>query len=367
MRENTLLKTGIISCSFFLIFFFSAIQLYSSDSRSYEIQFFTVKLHGKIDYSRLRSAGVTKVIYRVFHDRRTNGGLYFNNTQFRTLEPLLEQLIAEFDSPDSRRLDLCAWMIGRKFKWIKNTLLFDYQYENSIRQMVPKLDIFNPDAIKKIIAVFKDLASKRIDSILIQDDFTLRFNEGFSSWGKARFNGVTKVPAKEKLMMAKGSPYNQSWKRVKIDQLNKVLTLIVKNCKMVNSGIKVGMNVYYEAPLRVKDAEAWYAHNLRELTGTGLDYIYLMSYHRQIKNEMKLSEEKNRELFKRIVDRAYGICKEKLIVKLQVRDWKTGRRIPVSEVKAYLNLVPKGVKRVCFTPVTVNDYAYLEELISGTQ
>jgi hypothetical protein len=80
---------------------------------------------------------------------------------------------------------------------------------------------------------------------------------------------------------------------------------------------------------------------------------------------MKLSETKNRELFKQIVEKAYGICKEKLIVKIQLRDWETGQRIPVEEVKAYLALVPPRVKRVCFTPATTKDYDYLEELIGG--
>jgi biofilm PGA synthesis lipoprotein PgaB len=210
------------------------------------------------------------------------------------------------------------------------------------------------------------LASHKIDCILIQDDFILRYNEGFSNWGRAQFAGAAGVPAKEKLMMAAGTPYNLNWKKVKIARLNKVLKLIVRSCKSINSAIKVGMNVYYEAPIRVEDAEAWYSHNLREIAGTGLDYIYLMSYHRQIKDEMKLSETKNRELFKQIVEKAYDICKEKLIVKIQLRDWKTGQRIPAKEVKAYLALVPPQVKRICFTPVTIKDYDYLEEIIGSS-
>ncbi len=310
--------------------------------------------------------GFTKVIYRVFQDTKRNGGLYFTNTQFRTISPSLEQLIVEFDSSNlNSSLNICAWMIGRKFKWIKNTLLFDYQYKNEGRQLIPKLDLFNPDAIQKIIAVYRELASKRIGCILIQDDFILRHNEGFSNWGKAQFSKTTKVPAREKLMMATDTPYNINWKRVKINQLNKVLELIVENCKEVNPAIKVGINIYYETPIRVKEAEAWYGHNLREILDTGIDYIYLMSYHRQIKKEMKLSETGNRLLFMQIVEKAYEVCKEKLVVKIQIRDWKTGRRIPVSEIKAYLNLIPPEVERICFTPVKVTDFDYLKELISS--
>ncbi len=366
MRKNTALTIGIIGCSFFISF--SSVYAgtggtpATQTARSYEIQFHTIKLHGQLDYNRLNRMGISKVIYRVFEAAEKEGGLYFNNTPFNTLQPALEQLIAEFDF---KKLNLCAWMMGRKSEWLTDTTLFDYQYENDCRQTIPKLDIFNPDAVRKLIAVYKELASRNIDCILIQDDFTLRYNEGFSSWGKAQFTSVVRAPAVEKLMMADGTPYNQAWKRVKIDQMNKVLKSIVENCKMVNSALKVGINIYYETPAFPEKAETWYAHNLKEILDTGVDNIYLMSYQRQIKDEMKWNEERNRAFFKEIVEKAYNLCKEKLVVKLQIRDWKTAERIPVDEVRMYLDLIPPQVERICFTPVKVEDYAYLEELIGG--
>lgn len=358
LRPNTVPRTGILVCSFWLAISF--LFPFSVFSRSYEVQFFTVNVHGKLDYVRLQRMGVDKVLFRVFQDTEESGGLYFKNNQFRTIKPALENLIAEFDF---NRLRLCAWMIGRKFKWIDRPLLFDYEYENGERRQVPKLDVFNPEAIQKILAVFKELASKKIDCILIQDDFILRYKEGFSNWGKAQFSSILRVPARESLMMDTGTPYNENWNRVKMNQLNMILKLIVRDCKMVNSGIKVGINIYYETPVFIKKAEAWYGHNLREIVDTGVDYIYLMSYQRQIKDEMNLNEARNRELFKEIVEKAFAVCKEKLIVKIQVRDWKTGQRVPVEEVRAYLDLVPDGVQRVCFTPVSPNDYDYLEKII----
>ncbi len=366
LRKNTALTIGIIGCSFFLSFFnlsagtgtVPTAQL----ARSYEIQFHTIKLHGQLDYNRLCSMGITKLIYRAFEAEENEGGLYFNNSQFKTLQPALEQLIAEFDF---KKMELCAWMMSRKFNWLTDSSLADYQYENDCRQAIPKLDIFNPDAVRKLITVYKELASRHIDCILIQDDFTLRYNEGFSSWGKARFTSVVQAPAIEKLMMAEGTPYNLAWKRVKIDQLNKVLKSLVENCKMVNSAIKVGINIYYETPALPEKAETWYGHNLKEILDTGVDYIYLMSYQRQIKDEMKWNEERNRAFFKETVEKAFELCKEKLVVKLQIRDWKTAERIPVDEVRAYLDLIPPQVERVCFTPVKIEDYAYLEELTGG--
>jgi biofilm PGA synthesis lipoprotein PgaB len=360
-RKSTAHISGIFVCSLFFIligsFGFSA-------ERSYEAQFFTNQLHNKLDFARLERTGIKRIVYRVFWDDEIKGGLYFTNSRFRTIEPSLEQLIEELRVQRSG-LELCAWMIGRKFKWVKNTGILDYKYENGRSERIPKLDIFNPEALQKLIDVFRELASKKIGCILIQDDFTLRFNEGFSSWGKAKFTDSTQVPAREKLMMQRDTPYNKSWKRVKIKQLNKVLQWIVQSCKRVNSGIKIGINIYYETPVFTKKAENWYSHNLRKIMNTGIDYIYLMSYHRQIKQEMKLSESKNRQMFRKIVSKAYDICKEKLIVKIQTRDWETSELVPVEEIKAYLALIPPQVKRICFTPITPEDYDYLQEIIGG--
>lgn len=359
------IKASIFTLSFiFLLTSFSFGK--NNGSRVYEAQFFTIKLQQKLDYRRLEQSGISRIIYRVFLDDEAKGGFYFDNSLFRTIVPALPSLITEMNRSGSG-LKLCAWMIARKFQWIEDTAMLDYSYENGQRSQVRKLDIFNPLVLQKLIELYKELASHKVDRILIQDDLTLRYNEGFSNWGKAKFTAETHAPAREKLMMRKNTPYNDNWNRVKVKQLNKVIDLLVSSCKRVNSGIKVGMNVYYEAPVFTKKAEAWYAHNLEKIMNTGLDYIYLMSYQRQIKQELNLSESENRKMYKKIVDNAYRICKDKLIVKIQLRDWQTSERVPAEEVKAYLALIPSQVKNICFTPVTLDDYDYLKDILAANR
>jgi len=360
LKKNTVLKIGIFAVSIL-------VSVYSF-SREYEAQFFSVNLPGQLDYAKFRDVGIRKIIVRVFQDEGKNGGLFFRNRLFRTIDPGLEKIIAELALRRKiTNIDLCAWMITRKFNWVSYTNLFDYEYKNGTVGLIRKFDVFNPGAVNKVIEIYRELAGKDIDCILIQDDFFLRYNEGFSNWGKAAFARSAGLPAREKLMMQKNTPYNKKWNRVKREQLNKVLAMIIKNCKQVKPGIKIGMNIYYETPIYKDQAEAWYAHSLPEIVNTGIDYIYLMSYQRQIKQEMKLTESENRFMFRRILERALEICKDKLIVKLQLRDWQTGNSIPVSEVRAYLNIVPEGVKRICFTPVKPGDINYLKELIKKPQ
>ena len=154
MKKNIVLIIGI---------FVYSISIFSSHifSRSYELQFHTISLHKKLDYNRLSRSDIDKIVYIVFKDDRGNGGVYFKNTQFHTITPALENLIAEFDF---QRLQLCAWMIARDFKWVENTDWFDYRYNDGTRRMVRKFDIFNPEVVQKIITVYKELAAKKINA-----------------------------------------------------------------------------------------------------------------------------------------------------------------------------------------------------------
>lgn len=330
----------------------------------YQAQFLSANLPGQLNYKRFSGIGIRTIIVRVFQDEGQEGGLYFHNTQFRTLDTRLEKISAEMKSQEQEvDLDLCAWMITRKFNWVSYTYFFDYRYENGRRELVRKFDIFNPAAVDKIVGIYKELAAKDIDSILIQDDFFLRYNEGFSDWGKENFTLAVGLPARESLMMSADSPYSKKWNQLKRDQLIKVLALIIKGCRQVKPTIKLGMNIYYETPLYIERGENWYAHNLQEIVNTGIDYIYLMSYHRQIKQELHITESANRLLVGKIIEKAYELCQDKLIVKLQIRDWDSGDYIPLEEVSVYLDMIPQGVGGICFIPVKADDVDYLEKLI----
>ena len=291
-------------------------------------------------------------------------GLLFQNSVFRVVNPILDKLII---NSDFRGIELWAWMITRKFNWIKNSNYFDSEYSNTGKKLIRKLDLFNPEVVEKIISVYKELALKKISGILIQDDLTIGLKEGFSNWGKAKFSMITDLPAEEAKMVEKNSRHNSEWIRIKTNQVNRVLGSIIKNCKQVNPAIRIGMNLHYETPFFIKNSESWYSHNLREILNTGIDYIYLMSYHRQIKKELKLKERKNRELFKKIIKNASHLCKDKLIVKLQIRDWETGQRIPSSEIIDYIRIIPDEVNKICFTPVRVRDIEYLKRIIATVE
>lgn len=332
----------------------------SSAVRSHEIQLRHNQYRVAPAPALLQSAGFHKVILRVFSDDEKNGGLYFINPDYKTVRPVLDAWAPRFAGG---QVGLWAWMGGRYFSWMKDVRLLDSEWKNSRKHVIPKLDLFNPDAERLIIDLFRQLAEKPIQGILIQDDLTLRRSEGFSNWGKAYFTLCSGLPADERRMAQNGSAVNRAWERCKCQRLAQLLEKIIRACKAVNPRIQIGMNIHYELPLEPQQARSWYAHDLEALAASGLDYFYLMAYHRQIQSELALSETANRAYFARMTAAALEHFGPRLVVKLQARDWRSGALIPFDELKAYYDLIPAKVGRVCFAAVDPEDISLIAQII----
>ena len=308
----------------------------------------------------LQAVGIDKVIVRVFSDDEKNGGLYFINHGFKTVRPVLDDWAPKFSGG---KVDLWAWMGGRYFSWFHDSRYLDCDWRNGQSLIIPKLDLFNPDAEQIIVDLFRQLAAKPIQGILIQDDLVLRRNEGFSNWGKAYFTRATGLTADERLMLQMGSAQNQAWERIKCERVTQILGKIVQACKTVNPQIKIAMNIHYELPLAPEQARSWYAHDLSALAASPIDYLYLMAYHRQIKSELGLNEGENHLYFAKMSVAALESFGSKLVVKLQVRDWRNAKLITLSELKSYYDLIPAGVERVCFAAVDPGDISLITKII----
>jgi hypothetical protein len=342
---NTALRNGIICVSLLAAQSLPGIQP--------DVQLRWADLKEKPERGFLQALPVSRLIVRVFNDG-SQGGLFYRNSRFPMRQPLLESYLTDLPVGGPGP-ELWAWMAGRRFDWMRDPSLFDRQFADGRLEAVPKLDLFNPRAVDLLLQVFRELAASGVSGILIQDDFHIRYNEGFSEAGLAQFTRVTGLPADPALMMKRNTPANCNWQRVKINCLNDVLARILAACRAVNPNVKMGLNVYYESALSVEQGEAWYAHNLRELSASSIDCIYLMAYHRQMRSELHLSEERTREAFQRAVNNAFAELGPRLAIKLQARDWDSKEPLPVEELRAYLKLLPAGLERVCFTSVEYED------------
>lgn len=323
------------------------------------VQSHSVRIYTPEFLKELKEIGVSQAILRVYENGGSQGGFHFKNSQFKTISQELEKTLK---ASDKYGIKLTAWMITRNYKWIRDKSLLDVSFDKESKY-INKIDVFNKEATARVKATYRDLVATGVESVMLQDDAVIKRTEGFSEHGKNAFFEMTGHPPVEKLMQDRNHFYFQNWIRVKINRINSLISNVVKTCRSNAPGkMEVGMNIYYETPVFTNNSEKWYSHNLSELLLTGIDKVYLMAYHRQIKNEMKYSESKNLVFFKSMIDRAYSKADKKLVVKMQIRDWKTGDRIPVREMKRYIDRIDKKIERICFTPIKKEDLEYLSEL-----
>lgn len=324
------------------------------------------QFHGEDAFSRIesdqwRSAGIQHLVFRVFRNQSRTGGLLFTNSEFRVVKPLLETFLSR---EKGNNPDVWAWMIARRFDWISDKELLDRRNTSAGLEVYPRLDIFNPHAVRKLLAVYRKLAVSGVKGIMIQDDLILRSAEGLSSWGRAVFSLETGISAHIPSMLDPRYRAHNRWVDVKNRQVAEVVKRIVETCKAVNPDILVGMNLYYETPLKPEESRSWYSHDLDLLLHTGIDRVFLMAYHRQMAVELKLSSAAVLEMFACMVHRAAAQCGRKLVVKIQWRDWRNGMLIPETELDKVLDLIPGGIGGVCFTPLKNRDLDRLRGLLA---
>lgn len=330
-------------------------------ARRHEVQFRRNDYPAVAAPARLQALGFAKAILRVFSDDEKNGGLYFPSGAFPVVRPALDPWAAAYRDG---AVPLWAWMGARKFAWLREERLLDRHWHKGESQPIPKLDLFNPEAVELQAALFAALARQPVRGILVQDDLTLLRQEGFSRWGReafARESGLAADPAR---MLAKGSAWARAWEETKTTRVGQVLRRIVDACRRARPGIEIGLNVHYEAPLTPERARSWYAFDAGAAAAAGVDHFYLMAYPRQMKAEMRLAEGENRLYFRRMLEAALRLWGGKLVVKLQARDWKTSEPIPLEELRAYYDLIPAGVERVCFAASDPEDLERISKVIS---
>jgi hypothetical protein len=348
---------GISLLSLVLLFCFPA---FSAPERRHEIQFRRNDYPVVAAPSRLQAAGLSKAILRVFSDDEKNGGLYFPSGLFPVVRPALDPWAQEYAG---KQVPLWAWMGARKFAWLRDATLLDREWSAGGTRPIPKLDLFNPQAQELITTLFAELARQPVQGILIQDDLTLLRDEGFSSWGRASFTQHSGLAADPPPMLARGSAQHRAWEDLKSGRVAAVLGKIVAACRQAAPKVEIGLNVHYEAPLTPERARSWYAFDTTAVSASGVDLYYLMAYQRQMKAEMRLSEGDNRLYFRRMLEAALKRWGAKLVVKLQVRDWRTSEPLPLDELQTYYDLIPAGVERVCFAAADPEDINLISQII----
>ena len=324
-------------------------------------------------FQSLKAAGVNTVIVRVFQNPgdgffklcapASQTGYYFKTDS----APMVCDLLAAIAEEAHRSgLKVFAWMNSRYADYgIENRSdLHSIYYDLNTKSYRPgkALCIFHPDVQARLAALYRDLAQYPIDGVLVQDDLMLRHNEDFSALATHRYYQERGKPASPGLFYQgvkngrvrtySGAFYE--WSRWKSEKLLDFADFLRASLREKNPAIRFGFNFYYETGLKPEQALAWFSQDVRLASSRKYDFYSLMLYHRQIKDELGLTEAGLVSALEKTSDEfifALG-GQGQPVIKLMTRDFKSSQPVPEPELERVVRSIgTRGQSGVAFFPV----------------
>ncbi len=305
------------------------------------------------EVKRLKDAGVDTLILRVFHNsadryyrfaRHTEKrGVYFKTAHAPVVDDILGDMVR---IAHAQGLRVFAWMTTRYADYgveeREDLACKGYDMESGKEIRCKGLDLFNEEAVKRLEAIYSDLADYDIDGVLFQDDLILRHNEGFGPHARGLFRAQTgSVPDAASLyVMGEGGTaahYTKlfwewaSWKNRRLLEVAGRLREVVRKKR---AATKFAINLMYESVVKPPYSLAWLSQDIGAAKRTGFDYYSIMAYHRQMEEELGRPRDEIKAMIRKMMKDAVDTVGGggRVLIKLQTVDWKTGGSLPDSEV-----------------------------------
>lgn len=344
-----------------LIFLIISASTYSQESNSpiRAAQIFHSNANNYVEFERevirMKHLGVKVMIFRVFGNEGdriykfanpdSKVGVYFKTTH----SPVIDDVLGKVTKIAHKHgIKVFAWMTTRHAVYGVQEDLLDstYSLTESDYKTLPKLDLFNDQAIWQLQQIYADLAKYRIDGVLIQDDFVIRHMEGFGTESKVQYlnkynklldakDMYTELELKEngrvkRIVYSDEFWQFQDWKNA---QLIVVADELITTIKGVNPRIEIALNVSYELFHKPKNALAWFAHDIR--LAKKFDYVAVMAYQDQIMKELGVSLDEAGDLIKENTNKAVEAMgsPERVIMKIQTIDWDTSKELSLKQIR----------------------------------
>jgi biofilm PGA synthesis lipoprotein PgaB len=324
--------------------------------RAVQVMLFEGKTREDIkgEMRRLKDSGIDTVIVRVFHnkgdrfhagsDRGIRAGVYFKSS----VSPVVSDALTEFaEAAHGSGLKIFAWMTTRYADYgaedREDLRCRGYDIGKRAYKQCKGLDLFNDEAVKRLEALFSELAAYPIDGVLFQDDLVLRHNEGFGPHAERLFNmdtGVWLRPEDLYIVYARDGRVEYTelfwrWASWKNRYLLRVAERMRDAVKRERPDAKFAINLMYESVTDPAHALAWLSQDIREARAKGFDYYSIMAYHRQMEDELKKGPEEVASIIEAMAGRAIEMVgdPDKVLMKFQTIDWRTGAPLPDIEVE----------------------------------
>ena len=325
----------------------------------------------------LKKAGVNTIIVRAFQnpgDRvyrfaksKSPVGAYFQTTHAPVVDAVLQRIVS---IGHRWGLKVFAWMETRKMPLslpdLEGSKALSYSFKSASLEVLPMWSIFDESVEASLMGLYRDVAMTGVDGILFQDDLIMYRQEDLSAKAVAAFErdtGKTLDPTElfqsvfrdedGRWCVSRYSDTFWLWACWKNQKLLGLARKLIQSAKAVNPKIEIAMNFMYESVTDPQNALAWMSQSLAEATKLPIDYYAIMAYHRQMKKELQLSEEGAYDKISNMTASLLTLVDDphKILMKVQMRDWKTRKKIPPYEAnKVFETINGQGKVSLAFIP-----------------
>ncbi|MBI5235764.1 MAG: family 10 glycosylhydrolase [Deltaproteobacteria bacterium] len=315
------------------------------------------------EFERLKNAGVNAVIFRVFHNKgdrfhasavpRQKRGVYFNAEHAPVVDDILPKVLA---LAHARGLKVFAWMTTRYADYgveeDETIACRSYDFVGKTFSRCAGLDLFNETAVKRLEAIYSDLADYDIDGILFQDDLVLKHNEGFGEQMTTLFRKDTRraispdvlyMPANDGSTV-RYTPLFWEWAAWKNKRLLEVASRLRAVVRKKRPDALFAINLMYESITNPPMALAWLSQDFSKAVKTDFDYYSIMAYHKQMEDELGSTPQAIRDMIADMASHAARTVKDRnrVLIKLQTVDWKTSQPLPQGDIIGLISGVRKA-------------------------
>jgi biofilm PGA synthesis lipoprotein PgaB len=325
----------------------------------------------------LKQAGVNTVIVRAFQNRgdrvyrfarpQCKEGVYFETSHAPVVDPLLTRIVS---IGHRHGLKIFAWVQTRKMPLYlphpEASRALAYRFETGSLEPIRMWSIFDETVETRLTGLYEDVVRSGVDGILIQDDLIMYHCEDFSAKAvtlfaeetgneldpDALYSGVFQ-DAKGHWCVSRYSDTFWVWAWWKNQKLLNLARKLIKAAKAVNPEIQFAMNFMYESVTDPRNALAWLSQSLTEATKLPIDYYAIMAYHRQMKKELQLTEADAYNKISAMTATLLNLMDDpyKILMKVQMTDWKTRRQIPPYEAhQVFERIGDQGRVSLAFIP-----------------
>ncbi|MBW2107773.1 MAG: family 10 glycosylhydrolase [Deltaproteobacteria bacterium] len=325
----------------------------------------------------LKKAGVNTVMVRAFQnpgdriypfaDPRYQIGAYFKTTHAPVVDPVLGRIVSIAHGIGLR---VFAWLETRKMPLHlpapKKSKALSYSFETATYKHNAMWSIFDETVHGALVGLFYDAARSGVDGILIQDDLIMYRHEDFNPKAVSLFEAKMHRQLDPKELFQDVFTDQQgrwcvghysntfwAWARWKNQKLLQFAMDLIRSAKAANPEIEIAMNFMYESLTAPKNALAWMSQSLAEAVKLPIDYYAIMAYHRQMRHELELSQNAAYNKISTMTAQALALVNNphRILMKVQMTDWKTRKAIPPDEAGKVFQLISdQGEVSLAFIP-----------------